>query len=134
VRNVIATLVRSMERDLIRAGPASRKNSVVTFVADIDQLPAEYLVQPEIMVPTADADTLEFALAEAVRGREGDPVIQSLLLGLGAKHIVTALGIKAPAARKRLERARTRLRTILKIEAPLRVVRTRSAKPPRRGL
>jgi hypothetical protein len=127
VHNVIATLVRSTERDLIRAGPASRKNSTLMFVADIDQLPAEYLVQHEIAVPTAEHESLQLALAEAVRGREGDPVIQSLVLGLGAKHVMTALGIKAPAARKRLERARRRLRAILKIEAPTKKVRAHSA-------
>jgi hypothetical protein len=61
------------------------------------QLAAEYLDQPEITMPTADNGDLQLALAAAVRGREGDPVIRPLVLGLGAKHIVTALGSKAPA-------------------------------------
>lgn len=75
---------------------------------------------PTPLAPTIESEDLQVALAEAVRGRESDPVLQSILLGLGAKHIVTTLGIKAPAARKRLERARKRLRATLKIDVPVR--------------
>ena len=127
VHNVIATLVRSTERDLIASGPAGRKKSVLILVADVDELPSEFLVEPDSTAPTVEPEDLQVALAMAVRGREGDPVIQSLLLGLGAKHIVTTLGIKAPAARKRLERARKRLRATLAIGAPLRGTRAGSA-------
>jgi hypothetical protein len=39
--------------------------------------------------------------------------VQALVLGLGERHVVATLGIKGPAARKRLQRARDKLRASL---------------------
>jgi hypothetical protein len=115
VRCVIGTLVRSTERDVIRAGMARDQRAAV----EIPTVRPEALVRPS---PLADDETCSeptlLALATAIRGREKDPAIQAAVCDLGPGHIAVALGIKPAAARKRLERARRWLRRELAQERP----------------
>jgi len=110
VRRVVSTLVRSTERDVVResvlrAGEASRHRGRY----DVEKLGA-----PERDSDQEDSDPLIWAkLRRAVRGNENDPVVQALVLGKGPRHVASALGLKAAAARQRLFRARKRLRAAL---------------------
>ena len=48
-----------------------------------------------------------------IERRGQDPAVQAAVYGLGPRHIAVALGLKPPAARKRLERARRWIKTEL---------------------
>jgi len=116
VRCVIGTLVRSTERDVIRAGVERDRRVAI----EVPTVRPEALCRPS---PLADDETRPeptlMALAEAIRGRERDPSIQAAVCDLGPRHIAIALGIKPAAARKRLERARRWLRRELSQDRPV---------------
>jgi hypothetical protein len=113
VRRVVGTLVRSTERDVISAGVRRQRDRVREPVVDFELVPDEIDHEPLDAPPPSRAAVLGPAVAFALLGREGDPVVQALVLGLGPGHIAARLGIKPPAARKRLERARRKLRATL---------------------
>ncbi len=108
VRCVIGTLVRSTEREVIRAGVARDRRSVI----EISTAGPEALHRHVLAAPAGpDPERTLIAVAAAIKGREQDPAIQAAVCGLGPGHIALALGLKPAAARKRLERARRWLKT-----------------------
>jgi len=113
VQPVVGTLVRSTERDVIRANVRRQRDRVREPIVDFELIPDDSDPEPKDPTRPSRVAVLGPAVAFALLGREGDPVVQALVLGLGPGHIAATLGIKPPAARKRLERARKKLRATL---------------------
>lgn len=110
VRYVIGTLVRSTERDIIRAGIA-RDRLAATEIPTVTPEALDRRVTAAVTEP--DSERTLTALASAIKKRGQDPAVQAAVYGLGSRHIALALGLKPAAARKRLERARRWIKTEL---------------------
>jgi hypothetical protein len=110
VRNVIGTLVRSTERDIIQTGLA-RDRLAATEIPTVAPEALDRRVTADVTEP--DSEKTLATLAGAIKKRGHDPAVQAAIYGLGPHHIALALGLKPAAARKRLERARRWIRTEL---------------------
>jgi hypothetical protein len=110
VRCVIGTLVRSTERDIIRAG-LERDRRAATEIPTVGPEALHRRVPADVTEP--DCERTLTALAGVIKRRGQDPAVQAAVYGLGPRHIAVALGLKPPAARKRLERARRWIKTEL---------------------
>jgi hypothetical protein len=114
VRRVIGTLVRSTERDVIRASVTRQRDQHPEIPANLPvTVPASIHEESISTQEQARLTALSRLVALARRGHVDDPVVQALVLGLGPRHVAATLGIKNPAARKRLQRAREKLRGTL---------------------
>jgi hypothetical protein len=114
VHRVIGTLVRSTERDVIRASVIRQRDRCRETPANLPvAVPGTVHEEPISVQNQANLTALARLIAFARQGQIHDPVVQAIVLGLGPRHVVATLGIKAPAARKRLQRAREKLRVTL---------------------
>jgi hypothetical protein len=114
VHRIIGTLVRSTERDVIRASIARQRDRYRETPGNLPvTVPGTVHEEPIAVQEQAKLTALARLIAFARKGQVHDPVVQALCLGLGPQHIVATLGLKAPAARKRLQRAREKLRAAL---------------------
>jgi hypothetical protein len=120
VRRVFGTLVRSTERDVIRTSVIRQRDLHRETPANLP-VAVPGTIHEEPISPRKEENLAALAklIAFARKGEVHDPVVQALALGLGEKHVVATLGIKGPAARKRLQRARDKLRATLATTSPL---------------
>jgi hypothetical protein len=119
VRRVIGTLVRSTERDVIRASVVRQRDRCRETPANLPvAVPGTVHEETISAQKQANLTALAQLIAFARKGQVDDPVVQALVLGLGARHVVATLGINGPAARKRLQRARQKLRATLAPSTP----------------
>jgi DNA-directed RNA polymerase specialized sigma24 family protein len=114
VHRIFGTLVRSTERDVIRAGVVRQRDLCRELPANLPvAVPGTVHEEPITEQTQANLTALGRLVAFARKGQVHDPVVQALVLGLGPRHVAATLGIKGPAARKRLQRAREKLRATL---------------------
>ncbi|PKP85703.1 MAG: hypothetical protein CVT80_01030 [Alphaproteobacteria bacterium HGW-Alphaproteobacteria-2] len=105
---IAATILRNIERDLIRTRQREDRHQSLRSEADPDEIPTDGEVQ------SAD-DSPELLHGDLVRivGSDADLVIRVAIDGFSQAEVASEMGLTEAATRKRYQRATRRLRDVL---------------------
>jgi len=105
---IAATILRNIERDLIRTRQREDRHQTLRSEADPDEIPADG------GVPEANASpALLHGDLNRIIGTDADLVIRVAIDGFSQAEVATELGLSEAATRKRYQRATRRLRDTL---------------------
>jgi len=105
---IAATILRNIERDLIRTRQREDRHQSLRCEADPNEIPAD----GEVLSGDAIPELLHRDLVRIV-GTDADLVIRVAIDGFSQSEVATELGLSEAAARKRYQRATRRLRDVL---------------------
>ena len=105
---IAATILRNIERDLIRTRQREDRHQSLRSETDPDEIPAD----GEVLSGDAIPELLHRDLVRIV-GTDADLVIRVAIDGFSQSEVATELGLSEAAARKRYQRATRRLRDVL---------------------
>ncbi len=108
VNRIAATILRNIERDLIRTRQREDRHQSLRSEADPNEIPAD----GEVLSGDASPELLRDDLVRIV-GRDADLVIRVAVDGFSQAEVATELGLSEAATRKRYQRATGRLRDAL---------------------
>ncbi|WP_287012357.1 sigma-70 family RNA polymerase sigma factor [Actibacterium sp.] len=105
---IAATILRNIERDLIRTRQREDRHQSLRSEADPNEIPAD----GEVLSGDASPELLHRDLVRIV-GTDADLVIRVAIDGFSQSEVATELGLSEAATRKRYQRATRRLRDVL---------------------
>ena len=105
---IAATILRNIERDLIRTRQREDRHQSLRCEADTNEIPAD----GEVLSGDAIPELLHRDLVRIV-GTDADLVIRVAIDGFSQSEVATELGLSEAATRKRYQRATRRLRNVL---------------------
>ena len=105
---IAATILRNIERDLIRTRQREDRHQSLRCEADPNEIPAD----GEVLSGDAIPELFHRDLARIV-GTDADLVIRVAIDGFSQSEVATELGLSEAATRKRYQRATRRLRDVL---------------------
>lgn len=105
---IAATILRNIERDLIRTRQREDRHQSLRCEADPNEIPAD----GEVLSGDAIPELLHRDLVRIV-GTDADLVIRVAIDGFSQSEVATELGLSEAATRKRYQRATRRLRDVL---------------------
>ena len=105
---IAATILRNIERDLIRTRQRQDRHQSLRCEADPNEIPAD----GEVLSGDAIPELLHRDLVRIV-GTDADLVIRVAIDGFSQSEVATELGLSEAATRKRYQRATRRLRDVL---------------------
>jgi len=105
---IAATILRNIERDLIRTRQREDRRQSLRCEADPNEIPAD----GEVLSGDASPELLHRDLVRIV-GTDADLVIRVAIDGFSQSEVATELGLSEAATRKRYQRATRRLRDVL---------------------
>ncbi|SNT30710.1 RNA polymerase sigma factor [Antarctobacter heliothermus] len=105
---IAATILRNIERDLIRTRQREDRHQSLRCEADPNEIPAD----GEVLSGDAIPELLHRDLVRIV-GTDADLVIRVAIDGFSQSEVASELGLSEAATRKRYQRATRRLRDVL---------------------
>lgn len=105
---IAATILRNIERDVIRTRQREDRRQSLRSEADPNEIPAD----GEVLSGDAIPELLHRDLVRIV-GTDADLVIRVAIDGFSQSEVATELGLSEAATRKRYQRATRRLRDVL---------------------
>lgn len=105
---IAATILRNIERDLIRTRQREDRHQCLRSETDPDEIPAD----GEVLSGDASPELLHRDLVRIV-SKDSDLVIRVAVDGFSQAEVATELGLSEAATRKRYQRATRRLRDVL---------------------
>ncbi len=105
---IAATILRNIERDLIRTRQREGRHQSLRSATDPDAIPTAY----EMLSGDASPELLHRDLVRIV-GTDANLVIRVAIDGFSQSEVATELGLSEAATRKRYQRAARRLRDVL---------------------
>lgn len=108
VTRIAATILRNVERDIIRMRQREDRHQNLRSETDPDEVPNDAGVSN----PSASQNLLRSDLAR-ITGKDAGLVIRVAIDGYSQAEVATELGLSEAATRKRYQRATRRLRTAL---------------------
>lgn len=105
---IAATILRNIERDLIRTRQREDRRQSLRSEADPDEIPAD----GEVLSADALPELLHSDLVRII-GTDADLVIRVAIDGFSQAEVASEMGLSEAATRKRYQRATRRLRDVL---------------------